>query len=312
MKILAVQNRMGIGDMVIFLPFIESISKKFGVPVSLLVKDSSKADELTKNNNHIGEILILKRSNSSKKEHDGIKGSLRLIKEIKKKEFHKVFIFNSSLRYKIIFSLARVGKIYQFPLFQKKNQDFIEESKKLLFKELNLRVECSPRINLNLNKVKSKKLKKHILLGIGGSGPTKRISSTKFKKLIELFKIKYDCHFFLGTGKSPEEQIILNDILKTNEKICTPLDSLKISETFPIISQCDLAVCNDTSFSHISAALGVNTIVLMSDTPLMYGNYSPFMHPVLPDGIKEITHGSNAKDKINPQKIFEKVLELIN
>ena len=33
MKILAVQNRMGIGDMVIFLPFIEAIAKKFGVPI---------------------------------------------------------------------------------------------------------------------------------------------------------------------------------------------------------------------------------------------------------------------------------------
>jgi len=29
MKILAVQNRMGIGDMIIFLPFIETIAKKF-------------------------------------------------------------------------------------------------------------------------------------------------------------------------------------------------------------------------------------------------------------------------------------------
>ena len=45
MKILAIQNRMGIGDMVIFLPFIEAISKKFKSPVSLLVKKSAKASE---------------------------------------------------------------------------------------------------------------------------------------------------------------------------------------------------------------------------------------------------------------------------
>ena len=31
MKILAVQNRMGIGDMIIFLPFIEAIAKKFAI-----------------------------------------------------------------------------------------------------------------------------------------------------------------------------------------------------------------------------------------------------------------------------------------
>ena len=29
MKVLVVQNRMGIGDMVIFLPYVEAISKQF-------------------------------------------------------------------------------------------------------------------------------------------------------------------------------------------------------------------------------------------------------------------------------------------
>ena len=42
MKILVVQNKMGIGDMIIYLPFIEAISKKFNTPVSILVKQSSK------------------------------------------------------------------------------------------------------------------------------------------------------------------------------------------------------------------------------------------------------------------------------
>ena len=40
MKILVVQNNMGIGDMVIYLPFIDSISKKFNTHVSILVKQS--------------------------------------------------------------------------------------------------------------------------------------------------------------------------------------------------------------------------------------------------------------------------------
>ena len=53
MKILAVQNRMGIGDMVIFLPFIETISKKYKSPVSLLVKESSKANEYLQNTKYI-------------------------------------------------------------------------------------------------------------------------------------------------------------------------------------------------------------------------------------------------------------------
>ena len=45
MKILAVQSRMGIGDTIIFLPFIKALSKKFNSPISILVKENSKADQ---------------------------------------------------------------------------------------------------------------------------------------------------------------------------------------------------------------------------------------------------------------------------
>ena len=45
MKILAVQNRMGIGDNIIFLPFIKALSKKFNSPISLLIKKNSKSDQ---------------------------------------------------------------------------------------------------------------------------------------------------------------------------------------------------------------------------------------------------------------------------
>ena len=67
MKILAIQNKMGIGDMVIYLPFIEAISKKFNEPVSILVKESSKAEQVLKGSNIINKIIILDRDNKLKR-----------------------------------------------------------------------------------------------------------------------------------------------------------------------------------------------------------------------------------------------------
>ena len=61
MKILAVQNRMGIGDTVIFLPFIETISREFNTPVSLLVKKSSKADQYLNRTYYLDKIIFLER-----------------------------------------------------------------------------------------------------------------------------------------------------------------------------------------------------------------------------------------------------------
>ena len=123
----------------------------------------------------------------------------------------------------------------------------------------------------------------------------------------------HDCKFFLATGKKDEEQKILNQILESNLKNrCVPLDQLDLNDILPIIKNCNVSVCNDSSFSHLSAAIGVETIVLMADTPLLYGSYSPRMHPIIPDGENTVGHNTLGKDKINPVKIFDKIKKIIN
>ena len=130
MKILAIQNRMGIGDMVIFLPYIEAVAKKYNGQVTLLVKENSKAEHLIKDNKYINEIIILKRDKTNKSFHDGLNGFFRLVSDIKKYQFDKVLIFNSSLRYKLVCKFAGINDIYQYPLFKKKNQQIIEAANK--------------------------------------------------------------------------------------------------------------------------------------------------------------------------------------
>jgi len=109
MKILAVQNRMGIGDMIIFLPFIEAIAKKFNSPVSILVKENTKSSEILKNNSCINNIIFLDRNDRTKKgRHFGFSGTLNLASDIQKYNFDKVFIFNSSLRFRLIMKIAKI------------------------------------------------------------------------------------------------------------------------------------------------------------------------------------------------------------
>ena len=150
-------------------------------------------------------------------------------------------------------------------------------------------------------------------MGIGGSGPTKRVPSKIFFHFMKLVSKNYDCKFFLATGKNDEEQKILDEILKSELKEkCIALDNFSLKEIMPIISNCKISVCNDSSFSHLSSALGIQTIVLMSDTPLLYGNYSTKMHPIIPDGENTVTHNTLGKNKINPNKIFEKLKNILN
>ena len=148
MKILAIQNRMGIGDTVIFLPFIKAISKKFGAPVSLLVKENSKANEFLNQTNYIDEIIHLERDNKINQKHDGFKGFFKLVSDIKKYNFDKVFIFNSSLRYNLISRLAGIKEIFQYPLFEKQNQHITEPAKGIIKKYLD--IDCYKNTKLIL------------------------------------------------------------------------------------------------------------------------------------------------------------------
>ena len=114
MKVLVIQQRMGMGDMIIFLPYIHAISKKFQSQVSLLVKKNSKAEQLCQDDPHIEEIIYLDRSQNNSGSHDGLFGFLKLLKIIRQKKFDTIFIFNSSLRYLLLAKLAGIKSIFQY------------------------------------------------------------------------------------------------------------------------------------------------------------------------------------------------------
>tara|TARA_B100000575_G_scaffold61485_1_gene46812 strand:- start:582 stop:1544 length:963 start_codon:yes stop_codon:yes gene_type:complete len=319
MKILAVQNRMGIGDTVIFLPFIKALYKKYNSPISLLVKESSKADQYLSETKYIDKIIILERDQKNNNRHDGFLGSFNLIKDLRACNFDKIFIFNSSLRFNLIAKFSNIPEVFQYPLFNKNKQHIVNTPKKFMKDKLNIDFFDDPEIHVDSKLVAetSKKFlinkeESNVLLGIGGSGPTKRIPANIFLKFMaELIK-KKKCKFFLATGKNIDEQKILNKILNSEmKKFCIPLDNLSIKEILPIIKNCDISICNDTGFSHLSAALGIETITLMADTPLIYGNYSSKMTPIIPDGEIDVSHDTLGKDRINPEKVLKKIIEII-
>ena len=91
MKILVIQNRMGIGDMIMFLPFVKAISNYYGEQISLMVKKNTKASEYLNEENYIKEIIYLERSEDEQR-HAGVKGFFNLIQDFKEKNLIK-FLF---------------------------------------------------------------------------------------------------------------------------------------------------------------------------------------------------------------------------
>ena len=318
MKVLVIQPKIGMGDMVIYLPYIHAISKKYKTAVSILVKENSRANQLLAEDRHIKEILILDRTKNNTGTHDGFSGFFKLGKDLKLKKFDKVFIFNSSLRYLLISKIAGIKSISQYPLFRKKD-NVVTSAKIFTENELGEIVSTQPELIINDDKVNETKQKfskefKHICLGISASGPTKRWDIKNFIKLCININARTPSKFYLAAGNNDKDLIdqFLNSELSSN---CISFKDLKISETLPIIKNCNLYIGNDTGWLHISSALGIKCLALFMDSPVQaYGKYSKNIEVIVPEGETEetTTHDTLGADKISFEKVFNNSIKLLN
>ena len=318
MKVLICQTRFGIGDCVIFLPYIHAIAKRYG-PVTLLAKKSSRANEIFKYDKSIKEILFLERDKKKNGKHSGIKGFFNLAKEIRSYNFDIGFIFNSSLRYSLIFKLAKIKKIYQYPLFRKKDNIFLSAK---IFTEmvLNEVISTQPEIKIEDSVVRTSKEKyninsnvKNICLGLSASGETKRWGVERYLKICERINKEMPARFFLAGGANDRNLInyFLNSSLKNN---CFSFEKMSISETLPIIKSCNLYLGNDTGWLHLASALDLKCIALFMDSPaLSYGRYSRNINIITPKGFTEetTTHDTLGKDKIDVETVYTKTIQML-
>ena len=307
MKILCINARKGIGDQVLFTSYIQAISKKFKTPVSLLAKDNSKAKDLFADDNHINEIIILE------KDMDGVGGMFKLTKDLKKRNFDKIFIFNSSLRYNLVARLAGIKSINQYPLF--KSKDNIVLSAKIFTEDIiNKIVSTEPNLIIKKTNNNLDKNFKHLCLGVSASGPTKRWDINNYIKLAEKINDKIKCKFYIAGGKNDID--LINKFKNSNVgKNSFSFEKMTIKESLQIISDCDLYIGNDTGWAHISVALKVKALTIFCDSPVAaYGSYSSKMITVEPEGVLKgaTTHDTLGKDKISFDEVYNKSIQMLN
>jgi heptosyltransferase-2 len=307
MKILCIEARIGMGDLIIYLPYIHAISKKFGQPITLLAKNNSRAKELLAEDNHIEEIITLEKS------MDGIFGSSKLLKELKSRKFEKAFIFNSSLRYNIVAKLAGIKSIYQYPLFLKR--DNIVLSAKVFTENItNKVVSTEPKLVFKKKNNNLDNNYKYICLGVSASGETKRFGIDNYVKLAEEIQKTIKCKFYIAGGENDIE-LINKFKSSTAGKSSLSFEKMNVKETLQYISNCDLYIGNDTGWAHISVALGVKAITIFCDSPVSaYGSYSSKMITIEPEGVKKgtTTHDTLGKDKISLKEVYNKAIEILS
>ena len=305
---LVIIKSMGIGDLVILKSNIDAISKSIKKKIVVLAQKNTRAVEILKHDPHVSEVIILDK-----------KGFLNIIKKIKPYNFVQSYTYSDSLRLYLISKLSGIKKNFQYNLFSKKNKNFFKTAKEFTEKTLNTEIDSQSKIYVNKNDMEVAKNKynitdetKNIVCGISASGPTKRWDINNYIRLFENLNSKFKCRFFLAAGPNDEDLIrkIMNSSIGKN---CISFSKMTIAQTIPIIASCKFCISNDTGFAHLSAGLGLKTLMLFIDSPpAAYGLYNKNISILVPEGetIESTTH--DTLGKISIDKVYNKALELMN
>ena len=307
-KGLIIQTRPGVGDLCMFLPYIQQIkehNKDF--QFTLITKKRTAAKQILKYEQSVNQTVYLEDEilgiTKSK-----INNFFKILNFIKKNNFSKIYIMHFSIFWFLVAKISGIKKIYKYGIF-KKNVDIylnaLEQNKRWL-QDSNL--SSQTKIAYPQNNIKNNN---QIIIGIGSSGPTKRWPTENYIELIKKINNK-NIKFYLAGGNNEIENQIANKIInEIKDNRIESLCSLSIEEIMPIINSSKLYIGNDTGFMHLSAGLNIPAIGLFGDTPLSYANYSKNILPIIPKNFETVSHNSMAMNQITIEQVLNEVKKFI-
>jgi len=307
-KGLIIQTRPGVGDLCMFLPYIQQIkehNKDF--QFTLITKKRTAAKQILKYEQSVNQTVYLEDEilgiTKSK-----INNFFKILNFIKKNNFSKIYIMHFSIFWFLVAKISGIKKIYKYGIF-KKNVDIylnaLEQNKRWL-QDSNL--SSQTKIAYPQNNIKNNN---QIIIGIGSSGPTKRWPTENYIELIKKINNK-NIKFYLAGGNNEIENQIANKIInEIKDNRIESLCSLSIEEIMPIINSSKLYIGNDTGFMHLSAGLNIPAIGLFGDTPLSYANYTKNIMPIIPKNFETVSHNSMAMNQITIEQVLIEVKKFI-
>jgi heptosyltransferase-2 len=307
-KGLIIQTRPGVGDLCMFLPYIQQIkehNKDFAF--TLVTKKRTAAKQILKYEQSINQIVYLEDETIAITKSK-INNFFKLLNFIKKNNFSKIYIMHFSIFWFLLAKISGIKNIYKYGIL-KKNVDIylnaLEQNKRWL-QDPNLSSQTKIVYPQNNSKNNNQ-----IIIGIGSSGPTKKWPTENYIELIKKINDK-NIKFYLAGGNNEIENQIANKIInEIKENRIESLCSLSIEEIMPIINSSKLYIGNDTGFMHLSAGLNIPAIGLFGDSPLSYANYSKNILPIIPENFKTVGHNSRAINKITVNQVLNEVKKFI-
>jgi heptosyltransferase II len=307
-KGLIIQTRPGVGDLCMFLPYIQQIkehNKDF--QFTLITKKRTAAKQILKYEQSVNQIVYLE-DEILELTKSKLNNFFKIVNFIKKNNFSKIYIMHFSIFWFLVAKISGVKNIYKYGILKKKVDIYLNalEQNKRWLQDSNLSSQTKIVYPQNNNKNNNQ-----IIVGIGSSVPTKKWPTENYIELIKRIGNK-NITFYLAGGNNEIENQIANKIINESKgNIIKSLCSLSIEEIMPIINNSKLYVGNDTGFMHLSAGLNIPAIGLFGDSPLSYANYTKNILPIIPENFKTVGHNSRAINKITVNQVLNEVKKFI-
>lgn len=299
MNIAVIQTRSGIGDMCLFLQSIHAISEHYNSKIILFASKTSKAKEFLFNDKSIKEIIYID-------ENQILFKNFFIISNFFKKKISKIFIMHFSFRYFFLSKISFIKEIYKYG-FKKKDVNISSYMQLMTHKWLKLK-----KINFNsrIYFPHPKNNENNIIIGIGGSGETKKWPIENYIQLIKLISEKnYFKYIIAGGFHEKNDYELIKSKLKNYELVSLCEKSIKESMNFIYGSR--LYIGNDTGFMHLSAASNIRALGLFGDTPINYAEYNKLITPITPKNFTYVGHNSRAMNKILVNQVYDYIKTIL-
>ncbi|MDD4182269.1 MAG: lipopolysaccharide heptosyltransferase II [Candidatus Omnitrophica bacterium] len=281
MKRILIVSVNWLGDAIMTTPAIKAIKEKF--PQSYVaVMAPERVKDIFSDNPYVDEVMVF----DEKKSHKSFLDKLRFIKQLRAKNFDTVFLIHRSFTRALICFLSgiktRIGykrrkntfvvnrmitppakdihkQDYYLYLFEKSGIDITDKAPKVYVKQQIL--------EKYRNDIAAIRQKHTYLVGVNPSANwlLKRWPAEKFAALSDKLIKEANCNIlFVGTkGDMPVVDMVVNNMKEKAYNFCA---KTSIKELAALIQNVDLFISNDSGPAHLSASLGINTLVLFGPT----------------------------------------------
>lgn len=284
-RILVIQTAF-IGDAVLTLPMIQKLKESFpGASIDLLCIPST--EEIFRASSAVDDVLIMDK----KGKHKSIIKLFKFIKEIKNKNYTRIYSPHRSFRSSFIvmqsgvketygFDTSSMFHIYKYIIKYKLEHHEVERNLELIGYDcsnykwhIKPELKISPGIQNKIDKYLHEHNITHKLAAIapGTIWNTKKYPAEYFSEAADyLIKQGFEV-LLIGSEKDIEVCSLVAKNLSSNVRITA--GEFSIIETIELLKRCEILISNDSAPTHFGMAAGINVLTIYCSTVPDFGFY---------------------------------------